>query len=146
MNRESMLRVVRFLIAGSLATAVSATVLHVCVSVFEMWYVLGSVFGFFAGFFVSFTLQKFWTFRDKRRSSVMAKQALMYLSLIMLNLLSNTALVFVGVEFGKLPPVVAQIFASLILAVQNFFVYTFVIFRGVERQDVLEEKASNPAS
>lgn len=126
---ESRWRIVRFIIAGGAATAVSTLALQISVSVFQVWYVFGSVIGFFCGFFVSFTLQKFWTFRDTRGSTVMAKQAAMYLALIAINLVSNTTFVYLGVEFGGLTPVVAQICTSLVLAVQNFLVYRFIIFR-----------------
>jgi len=143
MTSESLSRIARFLIAGTLATAVSAGVLHLCVSVFGMWYITGSVFGFFAGFLVSFTLQKFWTFRDMRRD-VLGSQVLMYLTLLTINLGSNTLLVYFGVEFGGLSPVVAQIGASLILACQNFLVYRYVIFRSadVSSSTVLDSKNS----
>ena len=126
---SSAWRIIRFLIAGGLATTVSTTVLHISVAIFHLWYVLGSVLGFFAGFFISFTLQKYWTFRDSRGSDVMKKQAAMYFVLLGVNLASNTLFVFIGVEYGHLPPVAAQILTSLIIAVQNFLVYRFIIFR-----------------
>lgn len=128
MNSESFKRVLRFVIAGSIAAATSATALHISIVVFDLWYITASVVGFFSGFLVSFTLQKFWTFRDTRLD-VVGRQVLLYLGILFINLGSNTLLVYVGVEFGGLPPVVAQIGASLLIAFQNFFLYRYLIFR-----------------
>jgi putative flippase GtrA len=135
MSSEMMARIARFGVAGALATGTSALALHISITVFGMWYLAASVVGFFAGFFVSFTLQKFWTFRDTRLS-VIPRQVLMYFTLLVVNLGLNTVLIYSAVEFGGLQPVVAQIGASLLIACQNFFLYRFVIFRTPDTPEV----------
>ncbi|MBI5456392.1 GtrA family protein [Candidatus Kaiserbacteria bacterium] len=142
LSSEFFWRIARFVFAGGMATAVSAVVLHTSISYFGLWYITGSILGFFAGFFVSFTLQKFWAFRDTRRD-VIARQMSMYFVLLIINAGTNTLLVYLMVEFGGLMPVVAQLLSSAIIACQNFLVYHFVIFRTPENPTDLQSDSGN---
>ncbi|MBI4087897.1 glycosyltransferase [Candidatus Kaiserbacteria bacterium] len=124
----SILRLGRFLISGGIATGVNLLALYVLVHVLEMWYLTSSIIAFFVGFIASFTLQKFWTFKDRRRD-VMRKQLVIYLAIVLVNLILNTALVYIFVEYGKLWPLVAQALAALIIAFEGFFAYKYFVFR-----------------
>ena len=125
MSSGTLARVVRFVIAGSLATATSATVLYVSITIFGVWYLAASAIGFLAGFLVSFTLQKFWTFRDRNTEDV-TRQASIYLAILLVNLGLNTLIVFLLVEYVTFVPVLAQITASLLIACESFFVYQYL--------------------
>jgi putative flippase GtrA len=123
-------RIARFLVAGGCAAAVSATTLYFFNTRLGVWYIEASAIGFLAGFVVSFTLQKFWTFQDSTVHRVKGQLAA-YLGISLFNLLLNTALVYCFVEFLGFLPVVAQLLSAGMIACESFFVYR-MIFSWVE--------------
>lgn len=127
-SREQIARIIRFGIAGIAATATGIAALSVLIYAFHIWYLTASVLSFLCGFVVSFTLQKFWTFRD-RDTERMGSQAALYLGIVLFNLTINTVIVYLLVEYMDLPPVVAQLAASALIACESFFVYGSLVFQ-----------------
>jgi len=132
---EDFLRIARFLIAGGTATAVNLATLYALVHFAGLWYLLSSVIAFFMGFVVSFTLQKFWTFKD-HRTDVVGKQLVVYLGIVLFNLLLNTALVYVLVEYVGFSPIFAQALAALTIAVEGYFAYKIFVFQDSEKNGI----------
>lgn len=135
LRSESLLRIVRFFIAGGTATAVNLATLYALVHFAGLWYLISSVIAFFMGFVVSFTLQKFWTFRD-HRTDVVGKQLAIYLGIVLFNLLLNTAFVYVLVEYVGLSPILAQALAALTIAVEGYFAYKIFVFQDSEKNGI----------
>ena len=120
-------KVVRFFISGGSAAATNLAVFYVATSVFTIYYIWASILAYGISFFVSFTLQKFWTFRDTSTFQLNT-QLVKYLSITLINLVVNTALIYTLVEFAHLPPLVAQILSIMLIAVWSFFAYHFFVF------------------
>ena len=124
----SLMRIVRFVVSGGTATAVNLGILFVLTHLFGLWYLLSSVIAFLGAFFVSFTMQKYWTFEDDSTSRLRS-QALIYLSIILVGLGVNTALIYSFVEYARLHYVVAQLISGIFIAVMNYFSYKHLVFR-----------------
>jgi len=135
---ESFKRIIRFLISGGLATSMNLLTLYFLAHIMGIWYLTSSILAFFVGFVASFTLQKFWTFRDHRKD-IIGRQLVIYLTIVLVNLVFNTALVYIFVEYMELWPLVAQALAALIIAVEGFFAYKFFVFN--ETQTSIDERA-----
>ena len=131
MTKDNLRRVIRYGISGVTAATVNLGTLHVATSVFGIWYLTCSVLGFFMGLGVSFTLQKFWTFRD-HGTKHMHKQAATFFVIVVGNLCINTALVWTAVEFLGFPPLLAQLISGGLIACWSFFAYRFLVFHGRE--------------
>lgn len=121
-------KIVRFLISGGVATGIDLVLLYVFTDIFGVWYLASSILAFVLAFFVSFGLQKFWTFRDHSREGIQA-QAGIYFLIAAANLGLNTLLVYLLVDYANLHYLIAQIIVSAGIAVENFFVYQRFIFR-----------------
>lgn len=119
---------VRFGVTGALATTVTLATLFLLADVLRVWYIWASTAAFLLGFGVSFTLQKFWTFKNSR-TDVLGVQAIMYLFILLLNLAVNAALMYILVEWAHLPHVVAQALAAVLIAGESFYAYRFLLFR-----------------
>ena len=126
-SREKIFRILRFGISGIAATTTDIAVLYVLIYMLNIWYLAASVFAFIIGFFVSFSLQKFWTFRDHGTEKIGA-QATLYLAIVLVNLAINTSIVFLLVEYAGFSPIPAQLVASAIIACESFFLYR-IVFR-----------------
>ena len=126
-SMQTYARIVRFIIAGSLATGTNIASLYALIHFVHLPYLLASVAAFLCGFVVSFTLQKFWTFRNKE-TNIIGQQALSYFLIVLANLSLNTLVVYALVEHAGVNPIIAQALASLLIALESFFAYRFLVF------------------
>ena len=135
---------VRYLLAGGTSTAVDLGILYVLTEFLGWWYLASATAAFTLAFFVSFVLQKFYTFnnRDISRKAV-ATQGAFYFTLAAANLGINTILMYALVEWAGVWYFCAQIIAAVAIAVESFFMYRFVIFHP---QAVLTERTTRLVS
>jgi putative flippase GtrA len=118
----------RYAVSGGTAFGTNVLFLFLFTDIFGVWYLASAVFAFILAFFVSFLLHKFWTFGDHSRDGMHAQMG-GYFAVALVNLALNTLLVYVFVERASLHYLVAQMLASLLIAMESFFVYQHVIFR-----------------
>lgn len=123
-------KVGRFLFSGGSASATNLIVYYISYSTFHIHYILASVIAFAISFVVSFTMQKFWTFRDESLSMINS-QLTKYFAVALINLVINTILLYVLVEFGNVHKLIAQIIVMMLIATVSFFVYQFAIFKPI---------------
>lgn len=121
----------RYLVSGGSAAAINIGTLYVLTEYAHVFYLLSAVLSFSIAFFVSFLLQKFWTFGD-RRKEVLHWQVILFLGVALVNLLVNTLLIYSLVEYMHLWYVAAAVVSGALLAVSNFFIYKHVIFTTEE--------------
>lgn len=117
--------VIKFLLAGLTAAAVNLLVLDLFYRIFSWPIIPATSIAFLVAFFVSFSLQKFWTFRDKSRDRI-SKQLLGYLANGLVGLYLNGWLMKLLVEDYALWHLLAQIVVSAVIALQNFLVYRII--------------------
>ena len=130
----SIPKVIRYVISGGSGAVVNIGTLYVLTRIVGMWYLSASVIAFVASFFVSFGLQRFWTFEHRSRENVV-KHAWMYLAVALANLCVNTGIVFCAVEYVHVWYVAAQLLAGVIVSVYSFFVYR-IIFRFLPQEHI----------
>lgn len=122
-------RPVRFIISGGTAACIHISTVYFLTEIYDIWYLFATIAGFCLAVSVNFTLQKFWTFREKTARQVHRQTTLFFL-VNGINLLLNGVLMVILVENMHLWPVLAQIAASGLIAIESFVLYTF-IFRVV---------------
>lgn len=136
-------QLIKFLFAGGLATLVNFSVLYFLVDICYLWYLLSSGLAFLFSFFVSFFLQKFWTFRDNQRD-VIYRQMSMYLFVAIFGLSSNLFFMYILVDVFYWWYMFAQFVISACLAICNYYIYNFFIFnqkdRGISSESSLLNK------
>jgi putative flippase GtrA len=120
-------KIVKFVFSGGSAAAVTIISLFIFTDLFQIWYVVSSVIAFVIGFLVSFTFQKFWTFRDQRKDKIKS-QATLYLISTLINLGLNTSGIFLLVHYLKFHYLIAQFFVGIAIACVTYFVYNKLIF------------------
>ncbi|OGG73575.1 hypothetical protein A3H74_03390 [Candidatus Kaiserbacteria bacterium RIFCSPLOWO2_02_FULL_51_13] len=121
-------QIVRYLISGCTAVAVNLAVLYALVEFVGFHYLLASAAAFSIGIMVSFSLHKFFTFRERNLSHTHI-QIVLYLCVIGLGLVTNLALMWFLVELIGILYLIAAIITNGIIAVANFFAYRLVVFR-----------------
>lgn len=121
-------KLIRYLISGGTAALINWSALLLLVQIGHMYYLYASVLAFVVSIAVSFTMQKFWTFNDNLVHDIYM-QFTRYLIIIFLSLLLNTVLVYLLVEKMDMWYLLAQIIATAIIAITNFFWYRYFVFR-----------------
>lgn len=112
-------RIVRYIIAGGMATGVSLILLYGLTEWLGLWYLLAATWAFIGGFFVSFFLQKLWAFQDNSRAKT-RRQMTIFLLIALTNLINNALLMYVLVDIFKVWYLLAQ---AIVLALIAFWTY-----------------------
>lgn len=125
---------VKYVLAGTTAAAVNLGLLALFKEAFGMYYLLASTLSFLAAFFVSFFLQKFWTFGHTSLEDV-RRQLGKYFGIAVGNLGLNALLMFVLVDFVRLWYLFSQVLSSGSIAVMSFLLYRRYVFIRPAKQD-----------
>jgi len=123
-NRKS---IIKFFIAGSLAGIGNLVLLFVFHGVFEWDVILSTSLAFILAFLISFSLQKFWTFRDKSSKRI-GKQLALYFATAFISLNINGILMHLLVNRYNVWYLLAQFVINLFIGLLNFVIYKFIIF------------------
>lgn len=118
----------RFLISGGIGTVLNLMMVYLLTDVMGIWYLYSTTIAFVISFFVSFTLQKFFTFQDHALDTIRA-QAPKYLAVALINMGLNALFMYVLVENVGLHYLLAQIITIGSISVESFIVYRFIVFK-----------------
>ncbi|MEK9184817.1 MAG: GtrA family protein, partial [Patescibacteria group bacterium] len=118
----------RYIISGGTAAFVDLVLLYILNTVFDIHYIFASIVAFIMAFFVSFILQKFWTFKNHSQENI-HQQILMYFSASLFGLGLNTLLMYIFVDYFHLIVILSQIFAGILVACCSFFISKKLIFK-----------------
>jgi len=120
-------QIIKYLIAGSTAAFTDLALLYIFTDILGIWYLISTSLAFIIAFFVSFFLQKFWTFRDSDKE-IMYKQMGIYLAVTLANFMINVAMMYIFVDGFKIWYMLAQFIISGLIAFESYFVYKTFIF------------------
>ena len=121
-------KIIRFLFSGAVGAGTNLLILFVLTHYLGLYYVVSVIISFIIATTVSFIMQKYWTFQDNSKE-VIHNQALIFTIVSGINLIINTAIVYSFVEFAHFHYLIGQIFASIIVAFESFFIYKIFIFK-----------------
>jgi glycosyltransferase involved in cell wall biosynthesis len=126
--------IVKYLISGGTAAVVSLVSLNYLDSL-GLHYLISVNIAFIFAFFVSFSLQKYWTFNDAKVSKT-HHQMMIYFVITFSNLFLNSLIVHLLMTWNIVPHdfvfrqvVWAQIVASAFIAIESFIIYRYLIFK-----------------
>lgn len=119
------IKLVRYIISGGTAAVVDLSLLYLFTDIFGIWYIISAIIAFMFAFLVSFSLQKYWTFKDHSAENIRV-QVTKYFLVTSTNLGLNTLGIFLFVHYGNLHYILAQIVVSLIVAVESYIVYHYI--------------------
>jgi len=122
----------KYMCVGGVVVALNISVLYVLTEFLHIHYLISAIGAFMVAFMASFFLQKFFTFKDSSTNHLVP-QMVHYLCLQLANVFSNTALLYVLVEYAGVWYVYAELCISLALALVTFLIARRFIFRSPVR-------------
>ena len=128
-NRAKLFFLIRYLFAGGLAFTTNLALLFVFANYFHMWYLTASTLAFIVSVIVSFTVQKFITFRDRTTENV-RHQMMMYMVIAIFNVTANGGIMFSLVDLAHISYMIAQVISAGLIAVWSLCFYRYIIFKN----------------
>jgi len=126
--------VLKFFIAGGLASLTDLVLLYVFHGWFRWGLVLSTSLAFILSFIVSFSLQKFWTFRNYDRAMAI-RQFLLYVINAVVGLNLNGLGMHLLVNKYKIWYMFSQVVVIVLIGFYNFIIYRFIIFRSSSHEN-----------
>ena len=126
-NWHHFKQLARYVISGGTAATVNLALLYVLTDYLAIWYLFSTMLAYVVSFFVSFFLQKFWTFRDSRKDQI-NRQLVIYACIAGFGLGFNVLLMYFLVDILHIWYMFSQIIVGFILAFCNFLFYKFFVF------------------
>ncbi len=128
LSHMPLAQLARYLISGGTAAAVYFCALFGLVQFGGVYYLTASSIALAIAIVISFSLHKFFTFREHSLSQTHVQFAL-YIVVVGLDFLINLSVLWCTVEFAHMPYLVGAFIATATVAVVNFFAYRSVVFR-----------------
>lgn len=138
MNKSSIWQIARFCLAGTTTVAIDFLTFFFLVEYFAnftdvdeaIYLAIANTISLLAGFLVSFTLNKFWVFKQKDQKHVknLKLQLLMYTLLFLFNIGFATFFVW-AVSGAGLNTYFAKVLSIMLITLWNFIIYRKVIFK-----------------
>lgn len=124
-NKKTAKEFKNFAIVGIISTAVNYLIFYSLVHFFGLHYLISSSFGFITGIFVSYGLNRIYTFSDP--SIDMKNEFAAYVVVCIFSLLLSLASLWVFVELFGINPLIGNVLAIGVSTVSNFLgLKTFV--------------------
>jgi len=120
--------IVKFSMSGPIAGAVDLLVLYILHGLLNISVIWSTSLAYILSFWVSFYLQKFWTFCNHNKKHVY-RQLGLYFLFAFINLNLNGYLMHITVNRYQVWYLLAQLIVSLAIGLESYVVYRFIIFR-----------------
>ncbi len=120
--------IIKFFFAGLFSGTTDLILLFIFHGYLKIDIIIATSLSFIGSLFVSFTLQKLWTFHNYNQSKVI-HQFVLYVLNASLAFYLNGLFMNILVNKYDIWYILAQIMVNLILAIMNFVVYKFIIFK-----------------
>ena len=127
LNRLTQNRVFRYLVSGGIATTTGLILLYTFTEWLGLWYLFSAILAFIVTFFVSFTLQKFWVFKETSKDRIIM-QGGAFLTIAIVNLGINTLGMFVLVSKLHVWYMLAEVLVLAFIATENYFLQRNLVF------------------
>lgn len=122
---ESAAQFIRYASVGLLAAVVEYGLTIALTELSGVWYLLSGSAGYAAGFVISFTLNRVWSFKSKGR---LTRQLALYASLFMINLIVSNALLYLLTTVAGLVYFISKLLVMGMVVLWNFVLYKKIIY------------------
>jgi putative flippase GtrA len=133
-EREGIRQFIKFGIVGVGNTLVDFLVYFLLTRYFDFYYLVANAVSFIMAATLSFTLNKFWTFRDRRRHVIKGQYA-KFIVVSTIGAILAEGTLFIFVHFFGVHDLLAKLLVVTIVVFWNFFANKFWTFRQITEND-----------
>ncbi|ABS55265.1 GtrA family protein [Methanoregula boonei 6A8] len=121
-------RIIPFFLVGALSSLVDIGLMYTCTTFFEVWYLYAAAFSYCCGIVVNYLANKYLTFHDT--STKTAVQFATFTAVSISCLIVNLGIVWLGVTFFALTPLLAKIIATCLAFLWSYHGQSRFTFRN----------------
>lgn len=126
--RMPLAQLFRYLVSGGIAATVYFVIIFALVEFANVHYLVASSVALAVAIGISFSLHKFFTFRERTLSRT-PMQFVLYLTVVGMDFLINLSVLWLLVEKVGMPYLLGAFIATAMVAIVNFIAYRLVVFR-----------------
>jgi len=117
----------RYIISGIIAASANLLVYGLLLYRVHVWYTTAAAISFCIGVAVSFSLHKYWTFKQRSLEKIHF-EIILFLVIAAANGFINIFLLFLGVQELRLGTFIANVLSNGMVALWSYFIYKHVTF------------------
>lgn len=123
---ETLHQFIRYATTGGIAFCVEYITFYLLYSILELWYIWSNSIAMTVAFSVSFTLNRFWSFKSKGNAF---KQFVMYGTLFLINMFVSNMIMLLFTDVLGIKPLLSKLIAVGIIVCWNFAINKKLIFK-----------------
>ncbi|HEY9062120.1 MAG TPA: GtrA family protein [Pseudobacteroides sp.] len=127
LNKNTMIQFGKTFAIGIAAAGCDFLIYHLLIKYFKLWSVFSSGASQIVGFWASFLLNKFWTFKIKEN---FLRQLSSYTVLFMFNLAFSSLAIYLLVDVMNMDEYFSKIFIMGLIFIWNFVLYKIIIYKA----------------
>lgn len=121
-------QIIRYIIAGCVATGSNLVILFISVQYFQLWYLTGAIISFSLAVVISYLLQKFFVFKNYRKDNISTQFFRFFIyNIVMLGF--NTLLMYFFVDIIHIWYLLSQALTAIIIAFMNYIYFNKIVFK-----------------
>lgn len=118
---------IRYLISGLLSAGAEFVLLILLTEYAGLWYIASNSIAFASGFWISFLLNRYWSFSSKKH---FGRQLVQYSLLFIINLGLSTGFMYLLTTVAGLDYILSKVFVMGLIVLWNFIIYKKIIYRN----------------
>jgi putative flippase GtrA len=129
-----MIQFLKFILVGTLNTALGYAVILGCMYLLGISAVLSNLTGYLFGLTISYVLNRNFTFKSTSKSKT---ELLRFLIVFLLSYLANLVVLLASIHYAGMHEMIAQVLAGMVYVVTSFLMNKYYVFSRL----VLEQSA-----
>jgi len=124
---NSIVQFLKYLVTGILSAGTEYSIFIILMNCINMWYIFANIPAYFTGFWISFLLNRFWSFKSKVN---FRKQLFQYFILFSINLGVQSLFLFLLTHLIGIPSSISKIFVMGLIVLWNFIIFKKIIYKS----------------
>jgi len=122
----ALFQFIKYIASGLLSAAAEYSLLIILTEYAGLWYLISNSIGYITGFWLSFLLNRFWSFKSREN---FLKQLMLYSILFVINFILTNALMYLLTSYFGILYMVSKIFVMGAVVMWNFIIFKKIIYR-----------------
>ena len=128
-SKQEKIRFLEYTLIGLLSFGFDLLLIWIALKIFGIHYIISVSVAFIFATIFNYSLNRIWSFHGTKTKAV--RSYFLFLVIATLNLGIIAGMVYILVEFMRVPVAISRIIAGLILFVSNFILNSFFVFKIV---------------
>lgn len=126
MTRGALVQFKKYIISGLLSASLEYSLLLILTEIAGLWYILSNTIAYLGGFWLSFLLNRFWSFKSKDN---FLRQLLLYVVLFVINLGLTNLVLYILTSIVGITYTISKVFVMGMVVLWNFIILKKIIYR-----------------